>query len=242
MNEVHVMITPKEISLVRKIAAEVYVSYCPAREAGDITREDLHHYGMIGLLEAKPKYDKSRGVPWLAFAAFRIRGAMLDQVRRQPMVRIPQAGQQKVKQLKEAKKELAQTGNKGRPEALAEKLGWSLEEIHDVSEKSVTFLSVQDDFRTTDNEFGFTGVTLTDERPSPEAKVMHKEMARLINKCLEALPSPEERLIIVSRVLEGLKLKELARVLGCSLENVRQRQKHVEKLLKICMEQLGWDI
>jgi RNA polymerase sigma factor FliA len=242
MNEVHVMITPKETNLVRKIAAEVYTSYCPASEAGDITREDLYHYGIMGLLEVKPKYDKSRGVPWLAFAAFRIRGAMLDQIRRQPMVRIPQAGQQKVKQLKEARKELAQTGIIARPETLAEKLGWSLEEVHEVSEKSVSLLSVQDDFETTDNEFGFMGVTLADERPSPEAKVMHKEMADLINQCLEGLPSSEDRLIIISRVCEGLKLKELAEVLGCSSENVRQRQKQVEKLMKMCMEHHGWDM
>jgi len=242
MNKVHVMITPKETSLVRKIAVEVYVSYCPAREAGDITREDLYHYGIMGLLEAKPKYDKSRGVPWLAFAAFRIRGAMMDQIRRQPMIRVPQASQQKVKQLKEVRTELAKTGSLAHPETLAEKLGWSVEEVHEVSGRSISFSSVHADSEATDSEFEYKEVTLTDDRPSPEAKVIHKEMAHLINKCLETLPSPEERLIIVSRVCEGLKLKELAKVLGCSLENVRQRQKQVEKLLKICMERHGWDM
>jgi len=242
MNGLHVMITPKEMSLVRRIAAEVYTAYCPAGEAGEITREDLYHHGMIGLMESKRKYDRSRGVPWLAFAAFRVRGAMLDQFRRQPMIRLPQARQQKVKELKAARDELAGRGLSTRPEDLARRLEWSVEEVHTVSSLTPSLVQAEEERDDGEGETGLHGMVLKDDGHDPETLTLKKEIAELVRKCLKALPSPQDRLVIVSRVLEGLKLKDLAETLGCSIENVRQWQKRVEGLMRACMEKHGWSM
>jgi len=239
MGKLHVMITPKETSLVRGVAAEVYRLYCPAREAGDMTKEDLCHYGIIGLLEAKQNYDDSKGVPWLAFAAFRVRGAMLDQLRHQPMIRLPQTRQQKVKELKEARREFALSGDKANAKMLADRLEWSVEEVHKITSMSPTFMPADTDRRDRE-EGGFPGMVLTNHGDNPETAALRNELAELVNRCLEALPSPQDRLVIVSRVVEGLKLREVAETLGCSLENVRQWQKRVEKMMKECMEGHGW--
>jgi len=239
MGKLHVMITPKETSLVRGVAAEVYKLYCPARESGDMTKEDLCHYGIIGLLEAKQNYDDSKGVPWLAFAAFRVRGAMLDQLRHQPMIRLPQIRQQKVKELKEARREFALSGDKANAKMLADRLEWSVEEVHKITSMSPTFMPADTDRRDRE-EGGFPGMVLTDHGDNPETAALRNELAELVNRCLEALPSPQDRLVIVSRVVEGLKLREVAETLGCSLENVRQWQKRVEKMMKECMEGHGW--
>jgi len=240
MDKVHVMITPKETSLIRGVASEVYSVYCPAGEAGEITRDDLYHYGIIGLLEAKQKYDGSKGVPWLAFAAFRVRGAMLDQFRKQPMIRLPQARQKKVKELKEARMDFLQNGIKPDAEMLAGRLEWSVEEVHKVSNLTPSLIPADADRREGEEGLKFGGVVLTGDGDDPETAAIRKEMAALVNRCLEALPTPQDRLIIVSRVLEGLKLREVAEMLGCSLENVRQWQKRVEKMMKVCMERHGW--
>ena len=242
MDKVHVMITPKETSLVRGVASEVYSVYCPAREAGEITKDDLYHYGIIGLLEAKQKYDGSKGVPWLAFAAYRVRGAMLDQFRKQPMIRLPQARQKKVKELKEAKIDLVRSGAKTDAKMMAHRLEWSVEEVHKVSSMTPSLMSVDADRREREERLKFRGVILTGDGDDPETAALRKEMAALVNRCLEALPSPQDRLVIVSRVLEGLKLREVAETLGCSLENVRQWQKRVEKMMKACMESHGWSM
>ncbi|MBW2610449.1 MAG: sigma-70 family RNA polymerase sigma factor [Deltaproteobacteria bacterium] len=242
MDKVHVMITPKETSLVRGVASEVYSVYCPAREAGEITKDDLYHYGIIGLLEAKQKYDRSKEVPWLAFAAYRVRGAMLDQFRQQPIIRLPQARQKKVKELKEARKEFAQKGASTDAETLAERLEWSVEEVHKVASLTPSLMPVDADRREGEEGLKFRGVVLTGDGDDPETAALRKEMAALVNRCLEALPSPQDRLVIVSRVLEGLKLREVAETLGCSLENVRQWQKRVEKMMKACMERHGWSM
>lgn len=242
MDKVHVMITPKETSLVRGVASEVYSVYCPAGEAGEISKDDLYHYGIIGLLEAKQKYDRSKGVPWLTFAAYRVRGAMLDQFRKQPMIRLPQARQKKVKELKQARMDLVRSGIKTDAEMLAGRLEWSVEEVHKVSGLTPSLVPVDADRRESEKGLKFRRVVLTGDADDPETAALRKEMAALVNICLEALPSPQDRLVIVSRVLEGLKLREVAETLGCSLENVRQWQKRVEKMMKVCMENHGWSM
>jgi len=242
MDNLRVMITPKEMSLVRRIAADVYRTYCPAGDAGEITKDDLYHYGIIGLIEGKQSYDNTRGVPWLAFAAFRVRGAMLDQFRRQPMIRLPQARQQKVKELREARDEQTRSGLDTRPEALALRLKWRVEEVHEVLAMCPSLVQAEEERRDRGDAADFSGTVLKDGGDDPEAATLGQEMAELIHACLEALPSSTDRLVIVSRVLEGMKLKEVAGMLGCSMENVRQWQKRVEKMMKKCMEKHGWSL
>jgi RNA polymerase sigma factor for flagellar operon FliA len=242
MDNLRVMITPKEISLIRRIAAEVYRDCCPAGEAGQITKEDLCHHGVIGLMESKQTYDRSRGVPWIKFAAFRVRGAMMDQLRMQPMIRIPQARQRKVKELKEARNELTRNGMDTRPESLARRLKWSVEEVHKVSGLMPNLIQAEEERTDRENEAAFSGVVLRNDNDDPEALTLKKETAELVQRCLETLPSPQDRLVIVSRVIEGLKLKDLAETLGCSIENIRQWQKRVEKLMRACMERHGWSM
>jgi len=241
-NNLQVMITPREMALVRRIASDVYSTYCPAGEAGDMTKEDLCHYGVIGLIEAKQSFDKAKGVPWLAFAAYRVRGAMLDQVRRQPMIRLPQARQQKVKALREKRMELTRRGLNAGPDALAERLNWSVEEVHQVSGLTPRVVSAQEEGGDREDPPESKGMILRETGDDPETTTLRQEVVDLIQRCLEALPSPEDRLVIVSRVLEGLKLREVAETLGCSLENVRQWQKRVEQMMKRCMERQGWSL
>ena len=241
MNNLHTMLTPKETSLVRRTAARVHNQYCPVGVTSELSKDDFYHYGIIGLLEAKKTFDPSMGVPWLAFAAKRVWGAMLDQLRRQPAIRLPQGPYQHVKALKAAQEALVHDGRKVQAKALALKLGWSLEEVHRVSAMIPTLLSV--DTASDDEDGGSRGQVMLQFRGlNPEDEAMRRDVAELVNRCLEALPSSRDRLVIVSRVLEGLTLKEVAEILGCSLENIRQWQKRVEKMMKACMERHGWSM
>lgn len=239
MDNLRVMITSKETAQVRRIATDVYKKYCPAREAGQITQEDLYHMGIIGLIETKRRYDKSKGVPWPAFAAYRIRGAMLDQIRRQPMIRLPQERQVAVKQLKEAKNEIARSGNTADPETLAKKLGWVVEKVHDVLALTPSVESINTTGGKEDDEY--RSVILSGQEPGPETAALKNELADLVNKCLESLPSSNDRLVLVARILEGLTLREVADTLGCSKENVRQLQIKAVKQMKRCIKRHGWN-
>lgn len=238
MQKLSVIVTSKETSLVWKIAANVHGEYCPSGEAGEMTKQDFFHYGIIRLMEAKRGYDSSRGVPWMAFAAKQVRWAMLDQLRRQPAIRIPQNPYQKIKALRKARLALAKKGIETRSETLAEKLGWPVEEVHTVSSMSPTLLSTETGSGDEKDDEGFGGVALTATGDNPETASMRKEAAELVNRCLEALPSLD-RLVIKSRVLERVTLKALAEPLNCSLENVRLWQKRVEEKMRRCLKRFG---
>lgn len=238
MNKLSVMVTPKETSLVWKIAANVHNEYCPSGEASEITKQDFFHYGIIRLMEAKRGYDPSRGVPWMAFAAKQVRWAMLDQLRRQPAIKIPQDPYQKIKALRKARLELAETGVDIKAEVLAEKLGWSIGEVHAVSGMSPTLLSAETESKDGEEEEGFRGVALMATGDNPETAAIRKEAAELVNRCLEALPSLD-RLVIRSRILERVTLRELAEPLNCSLENVRLWQKRAEEKMRQCLKRYG---
>ncbi|MCK4502261.1 MAG: hypothetical protein KAU22_04445, partial [Desulfuromonadales bacterium] len=77
----------EETSLVQRIAREIYYKYCVDSKSNLLSQEDLCHFGIIGLLEARTSFDVSIGAPWLAFASIRVRGAMIDHLRKQPMIR-----------------------------------------------------------------------------------------------------------------------------------------------------------
>lgn len=77
------MLENLEVKTVKQIASQLYRHYFPT--GGDhalVTRQDFTGYGMIGLFDAK-KYDAAMAVPFLAYAKIRIRGEIIDQMRKQ---------------------------------------------------------------------------------------------------------------------------------------------------------------
>ena len=239
MAEIHVMITKEETRLVRGIASTVFEKYCPAGEQAVMTRDDLYHWGIIGLCEAKQRYDDSRDIPFPVFSARRIEGEMIDNIRKLPMIRLPQEKQNKVKELKAAREDLFKKGGPVSPETLAEKLGWRVDEVHNVLNLSPSLTFMVDDSQDED-DIGAGGEILRDNSQNPEELTIKKELARAVNRCLEALSTATDRLVLTGRILKNLTLKDLADTLNCSLEKVRLVQKQAEGLMRDCLERQGW--
>ncbi len=237
---VTVMITKGEKALVNKIATKVYKRFCPAGPDGQIEFEELVHLGVAGLLEAKKRFDETLGVPFPVFASMRIRGAMLDQIRMQPIVRTSQEFARKNKALKKAKESFSRKGEAADDEKLAEELGWSLEEVQKVSSQAVNMVQVKENVEKDDD--GARGEIIRDGGPGAENLLLRKELAVSIQMCLENLPSDDFRMVLLGRVLEDVKLKELAEVLDCSLQTVANRQEAAQKSMKDCLERQGWNL
>jgi len=239
MGTLHQMISPQEVGLVRKIAAEVFLNHCRADDSSSICREELYHLGIIGLVETRPKFDHSRGVPWLSFAAFRVRGAMLDHLRKLPQVRLPVEKSKKLRQLREVTVAFQKAGDDPDPKVLGQKLGWSLKEVHEVQNLALSLVPAS----ATDQRLGFDRlnheVVIADPGCGPEKKLLREELVLVIRRCLAGL-SDQHRMILLARVLEGVKLRILADSLACSMENVRQQQKGAEAGMRRCMEKNGW--
>jgi RNA polymerase sigma factor for flagellar operon FliA len=116
-----------------------------ARLPANIELDDLMSSGVIGLMDAIEKYDASRDNKFKTYAEFRIRGAILDELRAQDWV--PRSVREKAKQLERCYARIEQSkGRQATEEEVCEELGISAEEFHDMLNqvKSVALLSYDD--------------------------------------------------------------------------------------------------
>lgn len=226
---------PETERLVKKIAFKLFRQYCPRGASGFFTREDILHYGVIGLLKAEKKFDKKMNVPFQAYAGIRIHGEIMDAIRKSPEIRLPQEKSSQFKRLSKAKKTLQDQGETPDPEALAQELGWNVKTVLKVENFSNRVVSV-------DAQPGYKEPAGGDRSGNAEKKTLDKDLAAVMQRCLEALDDAAERLILVARELKNMKLRQLAQKFGWSIEKVRQKQISAKQSMKVCLEKNGWDL
>lgn len=243
MAEIQNIITAKEKALIKKIAADIYMPFVKSGKTLSVDLEDLYHLGIIGLLEARKKFNKQKGAKWLTFAAYRVHGAIIDQLRKESIIRIPQEKQQKVKLIDQARRKIAAMKNTpASVEEIADELGWSTDEVHQASIIRPHYVEANmTDHRTDSKESDRqSGEIVVDESSTPEDINTKIELVAVLQNCLKALHPARDRIVLLGRSLEGLKLKDLASSLGCSLENVRQIENKAKEQMKKCLEKSGW--
>jgi len=194
-----------------------------------IDQEDLISQGVFGLIDAIDKYDKSKGVKFETYASFRIRGAVLDGVRRLDWV--PRIQRQKSRQLDEAYRALEmELGREPEDIELAEKLGIPLEQVVDeIKKSSFTSLISLDDFLEQNHETGFAD-TSNDDENSPETAFELDELKKEMAAAIEIL-SKKEQMVVGLYYYEGLTLKEISKILEVSESRVSQV--HSKAMLKL---------
>lgn len=210
--------------LVRLVAGRLsmYLGY-------NVEYEDLVSYGVFGLIDAIDKFDVGKDVKFETYASLRIRGAILDQIRR--MDWIPRTVRQKQKKIDEAIKSVEmKTGKTAMDEDVARELGVSDEE----------YLNWQSQLKITNvvslNEFVDQGSEpVMDARTNshfaqPEDVVSQNELKEVIEQTLEILTEKEKKVILLY-YYEELTLKEISRVLEVSESRISQL--HTKALLKM---------
>ena len=116
----------KHASLVKRIAYHLMSRLPPSVQA-----DDLIQAGMIGLLEASRNYDATQGASFETYAGIRIRGSMLDEIRRTDWT--PRSVHRKARQVAEAVRSIEnEHGRDARDVEVAEKLGIDLREYHKI--------------------------------------------------------------------------------------------------------------
>lgn len=237
-------LTSAEKRLLQRISQRVYQRYTPAGSDGrSLTREELFHYGVIGLLKARQKFVVGKGASWEVFAAFRIEGEMLDNLRKAPLVRLPQKVQDQVKALRQAVQRLEQENRPVNSAGLAAELGWDETEVEKTRAAVPTLVNLVDENSFDDEGQGTDGVVVADKDPdaTPDNSLLRREMLVVLERCLSLLPEAGDRLIVKARKLEDVTLRELAESFSCSLESIRRREKAALIQLKGCLERHGWD-
>lgn len=205
--------------LVRQIANRL-----AARLPANLDRDDLVQAGMIGLLDAMEKYDSRREAQFRTYAEFRIRGAMLDDLRATDWV--PRSVREHADQIGRAIHQLTQSlGRAPEEPEIAGKLGMPLGDYHDLLLKSraVPLLAIEDlSARSDEGDSGNIFDVLEDPACSNplEALDLHDLQARL-SAALKGLPE-KEQLVLSLYYDEGLNLKEIGEVLGLTESRVSQ--------------------
>lgn len=198
---------------------------------GNVEYEDLVSYGVFGLIDAIDKFDTNKDVKFETYASLRIRGSILDQIRK--MDWIPRTVRQRQRKIDEAIKSLeARTGKTPTDEMLAEELGVSGEEL----------LSWQSQLKVTNvvslNEFVESGnEPVMDAKGNfrfaqPEEVIAETELKRMLKDAMQLLTVKEQKVILLY-YYEDLTLKEISRVLEVSESRISQlHTKALQKMKK----------
>lgn len=199
--------------LVKRIAHHLL-----ARLPASVNLEDLLQSGMIGLLEAAANYDPARGASFETFAGIRIRGAMLDEVRRGDWS--PRSVHRNARRVAEAIRGVEmRTGRDAEDAAVARELGVGLEEYHGMLQDTLGSRLFSLD-ELIDGERGAEGL-LRSSADDPVEDTARERLARDLSGEIARLPE-RERLVLSLYYDEELNLKEIGLVLGVSESRVSQ--------------------
>lgn len=188
----------------------------------NVEYEDLVSYGIFGLIDAIDKFDCLKDVKFETYASLRIRGAILDQIRK--MDWIPRTIRQKQKRIDAAIKEIeTQYGRSATDEEIARLLGITDEEYLDwQSQMKITNVVSLNEFleqgSEVSNEAGSTKSAAFD---SPEEILERDELKKMLEQALELL-TEKERKVIILYYYEDLTLKEISNILEVSESRISQ--------------------
>lgn len=218
--------------LVKTVAGRLsmYLGY-------NVEYEDLVSYGIFGLIDAIDKFDTMKEVKFETYASLRIRGAILDQIRK--MDWIPRTIRQRQKQIENAIREIeSTTGKNATDEEIAEKLGVSGEEYLDMqSQMKITGVVSLNEYMEAGSDVAVDYSGCTSNRfETPEGSVEKEELAKVLGEALQLLTEKECR-VIQFYYYEDLTLKEIANILGVSESRVSQLHTRALQKMKTKMGQ-----
>jgi|TARA_R110002096_G_scaffold5085_35_gene23792 RNA polymerase sigma factor for flagellar operon FliA len=219
----------KYASLVKRIAYHLMSRLPPTVQV-----DDLIQSGMIGLLEAARNYDASQGASFETYAGIRIRGSMLDEIRKGDWA--PRSLHRKVREISRAVAELeALHGRDARDAEVAERIGVSLDDYyHTLQDASGYRVFSFEDLQT--KEEGMSE-GLTAKIPEPLEEVEDDHFRDALAKEIAGLPE-RERLVMSLYYKEELNLRETGEVLGVSESRVCQI--HSQALIRLKSRMSDW--
>ncbi len=212
----------KHATLVKRIAYHL-ISRLPSC----VQVDDLIQAGMIGLLEAARNYDATQGASFETYAGIRIRGSMLDEIRKGDWT--PRSLHRKVREISQTMREIeSEFGRDARDSEVAERLDMSLDEYHQVlqdasSHQIVSFEDIPSkDAKVIDG--------LSAKITGPLEHLQEDDLKQTLANAIAGLPE-RERLVMSLYYDEELNLRETGEVLGVSESRVCQI--HSQALIRL---------
>ncbi|BCO08524.1 DNA-directed RNA polymerase sigma-70 factor [Desulfolithobacter dissulfuricans] len=205
-----------------------------------MSRDDMTSAAMVGLIDAANRFDEAKGVKFRTFAEYRIRGAILDEMRKLDWFS---------RSLREKQNRLTQTmlrlerqlGRSPEEDEMAEAMDMTLDEYHDLlgQVSHLGCVSLHQTLDHTEEGRNFLDNLEDHGGPTPLELIENQELTQLIADLLEEL-TEKERLVIALYYYEELTQKEIAEVIQVSEGRVSQL--HSQALLKLRVKLLNAEL
>jgi len=224
-------IVQQHAQLVKRIAQHLL-----GRLPACVQLEDLIQAGMIGLLEAAKNYNVNKGASFETYASIRIRGSMLDEIRKGDWA--PRSVHRNTRRIAEAIRVIEnQTGRDARDQDVAQNLNLTLEEYHQLLQETngCRMFAYQDVGLEEDlvsESSMISGLT-------PLDKLQQDDFKRSLTKCIESLPE-RERMVLALYYDEELNLREVGEILGVSESRVSQI--HSQAMVRLQSRLKEWSL
>jgi len=202
---------------VKRIVQRIAV-HLPA----SVEMDDLINAGIIGLIEAAERYDPTRDNKFITYAVFRIKGAVLSELRARDF--LSKANRRKARELEKTHLSLEQKlGREVKDQEVADELGLSLSEFYQIKKlSSISFLSFEEIGCTSKSEQkGLMSYLVDNDGEDPLTRTRLKEIEKAVAKAIGKLPE-KEKLVISLYYWEELTMKEIGKVLGITESRVSQ--------------------
>lgn len=215
--------------LVKKIALHLM-----ARLPDSVQLDDLMQAGMIGLLEAAQKYQSTKGASFETYAGIRIRGAIVDEIRKGDWV--PRSVHRNARRVSQAIRAVeARLGREAQDAEVAEELEMTLDEYHScLSDANSGRLFSLDEL----NETGDVPIEESDGSDNPLRDITSNAFRQSLAEAIEDLPE-REKLVLSLYYQEELNLKEIGAILEVSESRVSQI--HSQAAMRLRARLSEWD-
>ncbi|TVS18333.1 MAG: RNA polymerase sigma factor FliA [Gammaproteobacteria bacterium] len=223
------VVVEQHMDLVRRLAHHLM-----GRLPASVQLDDLIQAGVVGLLEAARHFDDSHGASFETYAGIRIRGAMLDEVRRQDWS--PRSAHRASREISEAVRRVeGRTGREASAAEIARELGVELEAYHGMLRKVAEgrVFSLEDMFGADQS----ADEMLSGKSDDPARECVRRNFSDAAAEAIAKLPE-REQLVLSLYYDQELNLKEIGEVLGVSESRVCQI--HGQVLVRLRARLTDW--
>ena len=183
--------------------------------------DDLMNVGVIGLIQAVDRYDPRRDNKFMTYAIFRIKGAVLSELRARDF--LSRSNRRKIRELESVYLRLEQKlGREADDREIAKELGVDLEQVYRTKQmSSISFISLEELGISSRDEKEKLLSYLVNNDDDALAMTKLKELKEAMAEAIRQLPE-KERLVISLYYLDELTMKETGKVLGITESRVSQ--------------------
>ncbi len=197
-----------------------------------LDREDALAYGIEGLIQSVDAFDETRGTSFASFAVRRIRGSILDAIRK--MDPLPRSLRKSAREVEQVSQELSATlGRWPSPKEIAFRMGVTIDQLGDIQRHAASkFISLEHALqdRGGDSAPSFDPVD-EDETGDPAKAADHNASLALLDDAIHVL-NARDRAIIRLRYAEAKPFHEIGQMMGLSESRVCQLHKRILSLLR----------